>query len=112
MDVVLTTYNIIGREGQGPRTHAFLEGLEPGAPQGLLFGVKWERVILDEAHQVRNPKTVSARGVYQLRSTYRWCLTGTPIHNKMLDLYSLLCFLKFTPFNNEQVTACRSHTPT
>ncbi|KAF4528060.1 hypothetical protein B566_EDAN012021 [Ephemera danica] len=102
-DIVLTTYNIVGRESQGPRTEAVLEGLEPSQPQGLLFSVCWERVILDEAHTVRNPKTVAAKGVCQLRSTYRWCLTGTPVHNKLLDIYSLLCFLKFTPFNNEQV---------
>lgn len=102
-DIVLTTYNIVGRESQGPRTEAALEGLEPSKPQGLLFSVCWERVILDEAHTVRNPKTVAAKGVCQLRSTYRWCLTGTPVHNKLLDIYSLLCFLKFTPFNNEQV---------
>jgi transcription termination factor 2 len=72
--------------------------------QGMLFSVKWDRVILDEAHQVRNPKTKMAKGVCNLHSNFRWALTGTPIHNKLLDLYSLIKFLNFTPFNNEQVS--------
>lgn len=69
----------------------------------MLFQVRWERVILDEAHTIRNPKTMLAQGVVQLDAKYRWCLTGTPLHNKLRDIYSLFNFLKFTPFTNEMV---------
>jgi SNF2 family DNA or RNA helicase len=69
----------------------------------MLFQVRWERVILDEAHTIRNPKTMLAQGVVQLDSKFRWCLTGTPLHNKLKDIYSLFNFLKFTPFTNEMV---------
>jgi len=69
----------------------------------MLFQVRWERVILDEAHTIRNPKTMLAQGVVQLDAKFRWCLTGTPLHNKLKDIYSLFNFLKFTPFTNEMV---------
>jgi len=69
----------------------------------MLFQVKWERVILDEAHIIRNPKTQLAQGAFQLEAKFRWCLTGTPLHNKLKDIYSLFNFLKFTPFTNEMV---------
>ncbi|XP_059483687.1 transcription termination factor 2-like [Neocloeon triangulifer] len=99
-DVVITSYAIVGREGKV--TMDYLPGQEP-RPSGTLFQVKWERVILDEAHTIRNPKTQLAQGAYQLQSKYRWCLTGTPLHNKLKDIYSLFNFLKFTPFTNEMV---------
>nr|CAD7453375.1 unnamed protein product [Timema tahoe] len=44
--------------------------------------------------------------VFQLRGRYRWALTGTPIHNKELDLYSLLKFLKCTPFDDYMFWKC------
>ena len=55
-----------------------------------LLAVGWERIILDEAHQVRNPKAQTAQAVCRLRAARRWALTGTPIHNKELDMYSLI----------------------
>ncbi|CAB3361018.1 Hypothetical predicted protein [Cloeon dipterum] len=99
-DVVITSFAIVGREGK--ITTDFIPGDET-KPSGTLFQVRWERIILDEAHTIRNPKTQIAQGAYQLEGKYRWCLTGTPLHNKLKDIYSLLYFLKFTPFTNEMV---------
>ena len=42
-----------------------------------LHRIKWHRVILDEAHLISNSKTKRYKACYQLRSKYRWCITGT-----------------------------------
>lgn len=72
-----------------------------------LNGIKWERIILDEAHVVRNYKSQSSQGVCNLRGKYRWCLTGTPIQNKELDIFALFKFLKCRPLDELSVSAKR-----
>ncbi|KAJ4001522.1 P-loop containing nucleoside triphosphate hydrolase protein [Lentinula boryana] len=54
-----------------------------------LFNVKWERIVLDEGHSIRNPKAKMSQAVCALEAERRWILTGTPI-----DLGSLLTFLR------------------
>lgn len=65
--------------------------------------INWERVILDEAHIVRNHKSQASLAVCGLKADKRWALTGTPIQNKALDLYSILKFLKCSPFDDLRV---------
>ncbi|EGO03554.1 hypothetical protein SERLA73DRAFT_69411 [Serpula lacrymans var. lacrymans S7.3] len=65
---------------------------------GLLFQMNWYRVILDEAQNIRNRKTRNSRCVTELDATYRWCLTGTPIINGLIDAYPLFRFLKLRPW--------------
>ncbi|KAJ3239466.1 hypothetical protein HDU81_005909 [Chytriomyces hyalinus] len=69
------------------------------AQRGELFKVGWHRVILDEAHLIKNKNTRSARACTQLTATHRWCLTGTPIQNNIGELYSLINFLKIKPYS-------------
>lgn len=54
---------------------------------------------MDEAHIIRNHNTNMAQSCCKLKATKRWGLTGTPIQNKEMDLYSLLKFLKCSPFD-------------
>ncbi|KAG6811355.1 hypothetical protein H0H92_007820 [Tricholoma furcatifolium] len=67
-----------------------------------LFGVKWYRVVLDEAHNIKNEKTKGAKACCELEAKFRWCLTGTPMQNNVNELYSLLKFLRIKPYNNLQ----------
>ncbi|MDR1036517.1 MAG: ATP-dependent helicase [Deltaproteobacteria bacterium] len=50
-------------------------------------------VILDEAQAIKNPATAQSRAVRKIRSQARLALTGTPIENRLLDLWSLFDFL-------------------
>jgi superfamily II DNA or RNA helicase len=56
----------------------------------LLAGVDWDVVALDEAQQVKNPSTAGARAVRRLRSRQTVALTGTPLENRLSELWSLL----------------------
>lgn len=70
-----------------------------------MFRVRWDRIVLDEAHVIRNPKTQKAIAACGLIGTYRWCLTGTPVQNRELDMYSLLRFIRCEPFDDRLVSA-------
>ncbi|KAL4088915.1 hypothetical protein QTP88_023996 [Uroleucon formosanum] len=64
-----------------------------------LYNIKWCRIILDEAHTIRNHKSQTSVAVSSLSSINRWALTGTPIHNKEADFFALLKFIKCRPFD-------------
>ncbi|KAJ3148343.1 hypothetical protein HDU86_007452 [Geranomyces michiganensis] len=68
------------------------------AEAGPLFKINYRRIILDEAHIIKNRATLGARAAYDLHAIYRWCLTGTPIQNNIEELFSLLHFLDIKPF--------------
>jgi SNF2 family DNA or RNA helicase len=65
--------------------------------QGPLFKVEWYRIVLDEAHIIRNRGTRAAKAVWDLDSVYKWCLTGTLIVNGLDDVFSQLKFLGNCP---------------
>lgn len=87
-DVVITTYNILLREFKS---------------NSMAYKIHWERIILDEAHVIRNHKSQASQSVCGLVANKRWALTGTPIQNKEMDLYPILKFLKCTPFDDLRV---------
>ncbi|KAG5500143.1 hypothetical protein JIQ42_04478 [Leishmania sp. Namibia] len=64
----------------------------------IFHSIKWARVILDEAHRIKGRTTSTARSAFALGAEYRWCLTGTPLQNRVGDLYSLLRFLRMQPY--------------
>jgi superfamily II DNA or RNA helicase len=67
---------------------------EPSAKKTPLFDIEWHRVVLDEAHTIKDRNTLAARSVFALDAQRRWCVTGTPISNSLNDLYALLHFLR------------------
>ncbi|KAF2098361.1 hypothetical protein NA57DRAFT_66676 [Rhizodiscina lignyota] len=90
-DVVITTYQILASEHAGSSD-------SDGGPTLGCFGVHWYRIILDEAHTVKNRNAKSTQACYALHSHYRWCLTGTPMQNNLDELQSLIRFLRIKPY--------------
>ncbi|KAG6033093.1 hypothetical protein E4U41_007009 [Claviceps citrina] len=109
-DVVLTTYGTIAQELK--RLEQFIEDNEDrnidfnDRACALKFPLlhpgkaSFYRVILDEAQCIKNRNTKTAKACHHLKSTYRWCLTGTPMMNGVLELFSLLKFLQIKPYNS------------
>jgi SNF2 family DNA or RNA helicase len=54
-----------------------------------LLEIVWDRTICDEAHRLRNPNTKIYKCIKQIKTNILWCITGTPIHNKIRDIMSL-----------------------
>jgi hypothetical protein len=54
-----------------------------------------DRVILDEAHRIRNTKTVTGASILKIQATYKWALTATPIVNTLDDVIAYLKFIGF-----------------
>ncbi len=65
----------------------------PGAPACPLLGVPWDRVILDEGHEIRNRKSKVHIACRALQAPIRWVVTGTPVFNSMKDFVALCAFI-------------------
>lgn len=94
VDVVITTYGTLVSEHANWQKRKDLANYEGGG----LFDIAWLRVVLDEAHSIKNRLSKAARASFDLDAQRRWALTGTPIVNRLEDLYSLLHFLKLEPW--------------
>ena len=92
-DVVITTYQILVSE------HGNSSQQDDGPKVGC-YGLHWYRVILDEAHTIKNRNAKATQACYNLRAEYRWCLTGTPMQNNLDELQSLIKFLRIKPYDN------------
>jgi hypothetical protein len=57
------------------------------------------RIQLDEAHNIKERSTNTAKAAFELNSKYKWCLSGTPLQNRVGELYSLVRFLGGDPFS-------------
>ncbi|KAI8661303.1 hypothetical protein NCS55_01000300 [Fusarium keratoplasticum] len=70
-------------------------GFENALQRGLgkLFKVNWYRVVLDEAHAIKNRTSGITFACWQLSAKYRWVVSGTPISNSIEEFYPYLKFL-------------------
>lgn len=64
--------------------------------------IEWFRIVLDEAHYIKDSSTMMSKAASELAAERRLCLTGTPIQNKIEDLYALLRFLHLEPFDERE----------
>ncbi|ETB62656.1 hypothetical protein YYC_00364 [Plasmodium yoelii 17X] len=65
-----------------------------------LYKITWRRIIIDEAHVIKNKNSIQSVAVWKLRGERKWCLTGTPIQNSLYDIFPLLRFLGIKPYGN------------
>ena len=86
--VVLSEFNQVAARGGDRGSH------------GGLFSLDFFRIILDEAHFIKNRQSKTAKACYELTARHRWVLTGTPIVNRLEDLFSLVHFLRVEPWSN------------
>ncbi|KAF2235058.1 hypothetical protein EV356DRAFT_445723 [Viridothelium virens] len=90
-DIVLTTYQTVESEQRKGQLG-----------NDSILSLHWNRIILDEAHVIRNCSTATAKVTASLHATYRWAISGTPIQNSLTDFLGLLKFLRFHPYDNTQ----------
>jgi superfamily II DNA or RNA helicase len=72
--LVVTTYGLLRRDAE------------------LLAQVEWSAVVLDEAQNIKNAMSATARAACSLRAAHRFALTGTPVENRLAELWSILEF--------------------
>lgn len=75
VDVVLTSYGLVVRDVE------------------TLSEIAWDTVVVDEAQNLKNPTTKQTRGLKKLQATHRIALTGTPVENRLTELWSIFDFL-------------------
>lgn len=73
-DLVITTYGVVARDTEE------------------LAGLGWHRVVLDEAQNIKNSASKQARAVRALPAAHRVALTGTPVENRLAELWSVMEF--------------------
>ncbi|XP_055627280.1 E3 ubiquitin-protein ligase SHPRH [Toxorhynchites rutilus septentrionalis] len=104
-DVVLTDYNVLKTEIYYTATNArtsrhekrFLNRVSP------LPLIRWWRVCLDEAQMVEGVHNQTTRMVKTLPAVHRWTVTGTPIEKSVDNLYGLVHFLDYAPYNDYHI---------
>jgi len=74
-DVIITTYGLVHRDRE------------------TLSLVSWHRTALDEAQYIKNPPTKQAQSIRSLKAWHRVALTGTPVENRLIELWSIMEFL-------------------
>ncbi|KAL7919207.1 SNF2 family N-terminal domain-containing protein [Trichoderma austrokoningii] len=91
-DIVLTTYGSVSNELSARRKAKI--GTFP------LEELGWFRIVLDEAHMIREQSTMQFKAIVRLQAQRRWAVTGTPVQNRLDDFAALLSFIRLEPFHH------------
>ncbi|KAG9530861.1 hypothetical protein KCU93_g2213, partial [Aureobasidium melanogenum] len=91
-DIVVTSYSI-----------AASEHMSSSKNYSALSEIAWFRIVLDEAHMIRNQNTATFTAACALVSKRRWAVTGTPVQNRLDDFGALVKFLKIYPFSDKGI---------
>mmetsp|Transcript_45123 Transcript_45123/g.94645 ORF Transcript_45123/g.94645 Transcript_45123/m.94645 type:complete len:876 (+) Transcript_45123:187-2814(+) len=101
VDVLLVSYNTLAADydasghGAAPK--------KKKAKRESIFDIDFHRIVLDEAHTIRNSKTRSYKAVSLVKADRKLALTGTPFVNTADDIFSLLSFLGVEPLNEKSI---------
>ncbi|KAL4887834.1 SNF2 family N-terminal domain-containing protein [Aspergillus ambiguus] len=90
-DLVITTYSIVLSElaGRGSK-----RGVSPLTKMNMF------RIVLDEAHTIREQSAAQTQAIFKLRGQRKWSVTGTPIQNHLKDLFSVTRFIGLCPYDD------------
>ncbi|KAJ6256938.1 hypothetical protein Dda_7821 [Drechslerella dactyloides] len=88
-DMVITTYALAASDfGKAQKDNG-----------SVLQRIHWFRIVLDEAHTIREQNTVQSKAICNMEASRRWAVTGTPVQNRLDDLGTLIKFLRLSPFD-------------
>lgn len=91
-DLIITTYGSVSNELGARRKGK--DGVYP------LEELSFFRIVLDEAHMIREQNTLQFKAISRLQAQRRWAVTGTPVQNRLDDLAALLAFIRLEPFHD------------
>ena len=104
-DVVLVSYGVL-ESAFRKQVQGFKRKGNIVKEKSAIHQIKWHRIVLDEAHNIKERATNTAKGAFELKGTYRWCLSGTPLQNRVGELYSMIRFLGGDPFSYYYCKRC------
>ncbi|RID59021.1 hypothetical protein BRARA_F02275 [Brassica rapa] len=84
--VLLTTYDIVRNNTKA------LQGYQLYTDDDDEDDIKWDYMILDEGHLIKNPSTQRAKSLLEIPSSHRIIISGTPIQNNLKELWALFNF--------------------
>ncbi|OCK78838.1 hypothetical protein K432DRAFT_426975 [Lepidopterella palustris CBS 459.81] len=104
-DVIMVSYNslesLYRKETKGwSRGETIVKEASP------LHAIHYHRLILDEAHSIKQRTTGVAKACFALKGSHKWCLSGTPVQNRIGEFFSLLRFLEVRPFADYFCRSC------
>lgn len=104
-DVIMVSYNSL-ESLHRKETKGWARGEDIIKEASPLHAIHYHRLILDEAHSIKSRTTGVAKACFALKGTYKWCLSGTPVQNRIGEFFSLLRFLEVRPFADYFCRSC------
>lgn len=96
-DVIMISYNSL-ESFYRKQTKGWSRGEDIVKEDSAIHAIHFHRIILDEAHFIKSRTTGVAKACFALDGEYKWCLSGTPVQNRIGEFFSLLRFLQVRPY--------------